>query len=175
MGLRESMKTFIVLAVLLLPAASFAAVFGNDDEEKQWTEIEVQLPDYPQKENLIPFRVGAIDDTQYLIDGTTLSVGSDGVLRYTLVVISSAGAENVSYEGMRCATAERRFYAFGRSDKTWSKARSNPWVKIQGSSNNHHVELYSNYFCTVGAASITSADDARRVLRSGGQIQTKGR
>ena len=165
----KAVKWFFALVLASQSAHSLAESFDNEYEEKPWAEIEVQLPAFPDQNNLIPFQVGAMSDTKYLIDGNSLSVGSDGVLRYTLVVISSAGAQNISYEGLRCATAERRFYAYGRSDKTWSKARSNQWVKIQGSTNNHHVELYSNYFCTVGAAYVRNADDARRVLRSGGQ------
>ncbi|MFZ4535062.1 CNP1-like family protein [Propionivibrio sp.] len=165
----KTIEWFFALALALLSAQSLADSFDNQYEEKPWAEIEVQLPAFPEKADLIPFQVGAITDTKYLIDGNSLSVGSDGVLRYTLIVISSAGAQNISYEGLRCATAERRFYAFGRSDKTWSKARRNQWVKIQGDSNNHHVELYANYFCSVGTALIKNADDARRALRYGGK------
>lgn len=76
------------------------------------------------------FRVGAISDTKFFVDAQSLSYGTDGVLRFTLEVVSPSGAKNVSYEGMRCATGERRFYAFGRADGTWSKARGNQWVKI---------------------------------------------
>lgn len=169
MGVVKAVMWFFALALTLLSAHSLADGFDNEYEEKPWAEIEVQLPAFPEPINLIPFQVGAMADNKYLIDGNSLSVGSDGVLRFTLVVISSAGAQNITYEGLRCATAERRFYAYGRSDKTWSKARSNQWGKIQGSTNHHHVELYSNYFCTVGAAYIRNADDARRVLRNGGQ------
>ncbi len=125
---------------------------------------------FPDAENLIPFRVGYHTDTKYLIDGNSLSLGADGVIRYTLLVISASGARNVSYEGLRCATAERRVYAFGRSDKTWSKARSNQWARLRGSTNNHYVDLYSNYFCIVGAPDFRNADDIRRVLRSGGRL-----
>ena len=169
MGVVKAVMWFFTLALTSLPAHSLADGFDNEYEEKPWAEIEVQLPAFPEQNNLIPFQVGAMADTKYLIDGNSLSVGSDGVFRYTMLVISSAGAQNIIYEGLRCATAERRFYAYGRSDKTWSKARNNQWVKIQGSTNNHHVELYTNYFCPVGAAYIRNADDARRVLRSGGQ------
>jgi len=150
MGVMKAVKWFFSLALTSLSAHSLADGFDNEYEEKPWAEIEVQLPAFPEQINLIPFQVGAMADTKYLIDGNSLSVGSDGVLRYSLVVISSEGAQNITYEGLRCATAERRFYAYGRSDKTWSKARSNQWVKIQGSTNNHHIELYSNYFCPVG-------------------------
>ncbi len=175
MGVINVLQRIGALVLLLAAPPAVAAGFDNDYEEKPWAEIEVQLPAYPEKENLISFEVGAKDDSQYLIDGNSFSLGADGVMRFTLVVISSAGARNISYEGMRCATSERRFYAFGRSDKTWSKARGNQWVKIKGDSNNHHVELYSNYFCTVGTAAIGNRDDALKVLRSGGQLSARYR
>lgn len=161
---------FAVLVLALQASSSLAAKNDFDEEEKPWVEAEVQLPVFPESQNLIPFTVGAISDTRFLIDGDSLSVESDGVIRYTLIVISSAGAQNISFEGVRCSTVERRSYAFGRSDKTWSKARSNQWTKIRGNTNNHFVELYTNYFCTIGMPIIASGDDARRVLRNGGQV-----
>jgi len=172
MVVMKTRKFFFVLA--LLPALSLAAKDelsnGYDPEKdmdtKPWAEVEAQLPAYPGKEDLIPFTVGAMKDSKYFIDAKSLSVGSDRVIRYTLVVVSSAGAQNVSFEGMRCDTAERRVYAFGRSDGSWSKARSNQWIRIQGNSNNHYVELFTNYFCSVGATDITSAESARQALRS---------
>ena len=148
-------------------ACSLASAAGFDDEfdEKPWAEVGVQLPAYPSDASLIPFRVGSVEDTQYFIDADSLSVGEDGVVRYVAVVNSSAGARNVSYEGMRCSTAERRLYAFGRADRTWSKARGAQWLRIRGGANNHVVELFSNYFCKLGSV-VVNADDARRVLRS---------
>lgn len=142
-----------------------AAGFDEEFDEKPWAEVEVQLPAYPNEASLIPFRVGSVEDTQYFIDADSLSVGDDGVVRYVAVVISSSGARNVSYEGMRCTTAERRLYAFGRADRTWSKARGAQWLKIRGGSNNHVVELFGGYFCRVGSV-VVNADEARRVLRS---------
>ena len=146
---------------------AWPAGFDSDYDEKPWTEIEVQLPAFPEKENLVPFKVGSVSDKQFFVDGASISIGSDDVIRYSLVVVSSAGAQSISFEGMRCATGERRVYAFGRQDNTWSKARSNSWVKLQGGSNNHNVALYSDYFCTVAERSIVSQKDAIRVLRYG--------
>jgi hypothetical protein len=157
------------LLFLALPALSDDG-FDAEFEQKPWVEIEVQLPAFPETENLIPFRVGYHTDTKYLIDGSSLSLGADGVIRYTLLVITASGAQNISYEGLRCATAERRVYAFGRSDKTWSKARGNQWARLRGSTNNHYVDLFSNYFCIVGAPDFRSTDDIRKILRSGGRL-----
>ena len=76
---------------------------------------------------------------------------------------------------MTSRPGERRFYAFGRADGTWSKARGNQWIKISGTSNNHHVELFSNYFCPPGSPAVSSVDEAQGVLRHGGQMSVPNR
>lgn len=168
---RALKRFFLVFSLLLLALPALADDgFDAEFEQKPWAEIEVQLPAFPEAENLIPFRVGYHTDTKYLIDGSSLSLGADGVIRYTLLVVSASGAKNISYEGLRCATTERRVYAFGRPDKTWSKARGNQWARLRGSTNNHYVDLYSNYFCIVGAPDFRDTDDIRQILRSGGRL-----
>ncbi len=158
---------FSILCLAFFPSLALPAGFDNEFEEKPWAEIEVQLPAFPERENLVPFKVGSVSDKQYFIDGKSISIGSDEVIRYSLVVLSSAGAQSISFEGMRCATGERRVYAFGHSNSTWSKARSNKWIRLQGGSNNHHVALYADYFCTVAERAIVSQQDAIQILRHG--------
>lgn len=165
--MRVSSRWFSVLYLAFFSSLVLAAGFDNEFDEKPWAEIELQLPAFPEKENLIPFKVGSVSDKQYFIDGKSLSIGSDDVIRYSLVVVSSAGAQSISFEGMRCVTGERRVYAFGRSDNTWSMARSNKWVRLQGGSNNHYVALFADYFCTAAERAIASPDEAIRVLRYG--------
>jgi hypothetical protein len=168
MNVMKIMRWLAVFFLAALYAEISVAGYDPDAEEKPWEEMAATLPAFPEKGNLIPFTVGAVSDTRFYVDGASIAIGADGVVRYTLVVLSSEGAETVSYEGLRCTTRERRFYAFGRSDKTWSKPRSNQWVRIQGTSNNPHVELYSNNFCANSIVSVASPEEARRVLRNGG-------
>ncbi len=160
---RSALATVVCSWALLASAAEF----DNDFEEKPWEEVAVQLPAFPAEEDWIEYRVGSLRDKKYFIDEKNLSLGSDGVIRYTLLIRTDQGAKNISYEGIRCATSERRTYAFGRSDKTWSKARNNQWVRISGSSNNHHVDFFTNLFCRNGAISFRDDEDIRRALRSG--------
>src|SRR5664279_1821381 len=120
-----------LLLVTLLASVSVFADFEEDYESKQWQEVEVQLPAAPRQESLLPFYVSAATENRFYIDGATLSVGNDGVVRYVLLVLTPQGARNVTYEGMRCETRERRIYASGRQDGSWSKARKNEWVRIQ--------------------------------------------
>lgn len=85
--------------LLLFPSIALSA--SEDDlATKRGQETEVQLPPFPQAENLIPFVVSAMTDNKFMIDGESLTVSTDGIVRYTLVIISSAGAQNVSYEAI---------------------------------------------------------------------------
>lgn len=168
---KEKLIAALACAALAIPLFAVAA---EDADEKAWAEGEVHLPAFPEKENLIPFTVGAVTDRQFFIDSKSLSVGADGVIRFALVIVSSAGAQNISYEGLRCGAGERRYYASGRADKTWSKARSDKWLKVRGAADSHHVELYMNYFCPNAGSAVRSADDARHSLRTGGQPIPKG-
>ena len=61
-------------------------------EAQGWQESRVALPPYPKKASLIQFDVGAGTDFRFLIDAGSLSVGSDGVVRYVLVARSPQGA-----------------------------------------------------------------------------------
>lgn len=165
-------RSLFLFALFVLASQSSAAGFDQDYEDKTWTELEVQFPAFPEKNNLVQFKVGAIADTSFFVDLNSLSVGTDEVIRYTLVALSSSGARNVSYEGMRCATGERRLYAFGRSNGTWSRAKSNQWVRIHGTSNSYLVELFSNYFCTAGDSPVRDVNSASRILKGGGRFSS---
>jgi hypothetical protein len=144
----------IILVLSLQLVASFAAQAQSrfeqdfDDDVKSWQEIATQIPAIPQPENLIPFYVSAITTIRFAIDSKSLSIGSDGVVRYTLVSKTAAGAENISYEGIRCQTSEVKLYAFGHKDGTWGRSHRDKWTPIvdQGI-NRQHAALVNDYFC----------------------------
>ena len=160
-------RSALLSSVLMLFVSAAVADFEEDYESKGWTELEVQLPAAPKQENLLPFFVSAATDNQFFIDGSSLSVGSDGVVRYVMLVLSPQGGRNVTFEGMRCETRERRIYASGRLDGTWSKARKNEWVRIQDvSGNRQHAALFLEYFCPFGII-VRDAAEAKRALVQG--------
>lgn len=168
MALWRSVIRRVGAVVLLAAFGGGVSAVELDEDETPWVEGAVEMPTFPRQQGLISFPVGVRSDITFSVDGDTLSVGNDGVIRYVLVVVSAQGARNISFEGMRCQTGERRLYATGRPDGTWSMARSDQWVRIRGGRSNHHVELFVNYFCTIGVPTITSAEAARRVLLKGG-------
>jgi CNP1-like family len=166
----------VVLAVLTFGLSALSpanAGFEEEYEKQAWQELEHQLPAAPKKESLLPFYVSAATDNLFFVDSASLTVDADGVIRYVLVVETSGGARNVSFEGMRCETRERRIYASGRRDGTWSKSRRNEWVPLRDAvANRQYAALYFDYFCPSGIIA-NSADTVVRALRSGGYPENR--
>jgi hypothetical protein len=165
----------ILIAVLLV-----AGCGTRPTEQSEWerenrkpaaVEPQVELPVYPVAARLIEFEKSASADFRYFIDPETLSVDKDGVVRYVLVARSLNGVQNVTYEGLRCGTAEYRFYAFGRADGTWSRSRSD-WRSLQQAQPLQRL-LYADYFCPQKVA-ILNAGEGVRALRDGGHPFAKG-
>jgi hypothetical protein len=132
------------------------------EQQEKWS-----LPPYPADENLLPFRVDAPSPFQFFVDSKSISVDKDGVVRYTLVARSASGALNVSYEGIRCGPLERKLYAFGRSDKTWTPARRAEWAPIPSRRNyagNQQATLADDFFCRAQGR-VHSAEEAVAALK----------
>jgi hypothetical protein len=120
------------------------------DRKGNWVENQVDtLPPLPQESNLLPFEVSGNTPLQFAIDRNSLSVGTDGVVRYTVVVTSPSGARNVNYEGIRCDTYEWRLYAGLNADHDdWDRTVANEFSRIEnGALNAYHAALYQDYMC----------------------------
>ena len=142
-----------------------------DENTKAWKEVQGQIPPYPKPENFVPISLGTTSSNRFFVDYASVTASEDGVVRYSIVVKSPAGAETISFEGMRCSTGERKLYAFGRSDGKgggeWSRNRYPKWEAIQRNSlNDFRRVLFHHYFCTVEGA--VKLSDIQRNLKSGG-------
>jgi hypothetical protein len=154
------------LAIAWLPAA-VAQDSAADDEylPKSWKEVEITLPPAPLEQNLQAIYLNAVAQNRFLVDLENLRVDPDGVVRYTLVVLTPGGARNVTYEGMRCETRQWRVYATGRADGDWSRARRVEWLPVRDEAvNRHHAALFLDYFCVDGVIANDAAA-ARANLR----------
>ena len=164
------MRAWLAL-LLILPLAAAAQTRSfeeNSGAAGRPGELPLVLPQYPKPENYLPFQVGGVTPFAFFVDAKSISVGSDGVVRYSVIAKSADGALNISFEGMRCADRHFRVYAFGRSDNTWSEARNSNWEPIRGDLRNAQRKvLYSDFFCPV-SGNIANAEEGVRALQSGG-------
>lgn len=166
------MKKLPVL-LLLIPLSAHAGwkLFDfKSDEDKDapaWVESETVFPAYPKPENLIPFEVSPVTRNRHFVDASSISVGKDNVVRYSVVIEAAGGARNVSFEGMRCGAGERRLYAYGQPDKTWSRSRDEAWQAINFDSVfSYQKVLYEDYFCPEGTPVRNASEAVQRLRQS---------
>ena len=161
-------RIFGIFAVLLSASTAGHAqsrIFEDpDDADKTWSEIVILLPAAPAAENLLPFYVSPTATQTFAIDAKSISVGADGVVRYTLLATSAGGAKSISYEGVRCDMRQKKLYAFGHPDGSWSRARSDQWEPINGrAANRQQAVLAADYFCLGGTVAGKAADMVERI------------
>lgn len=143
---------FLSLLFLLLPAVCLGKTeYLNPDFEEDttpWEEKAASLPAYPKTENLVRFDVSSATANKFMIDTASLSVGQDGVVRYTVVIESPSGARTVNFEGMRCDPAEYKIYGFGQENGKWAENRYATWQPFkQRSLLSYHKALFEDHFC----------------------------
>lgn len=163
-----------VLALALL--SSLAACGGRTslyeaEVKPDWKERELALPAHPVAADLIPVYVSPAATTSFFIDGKSLSLADDGIVRYTLVARAAGGAENVSREGIRCETAERKLYAIGRANGDWTLPRSTDWQRIVDNAfNRQHAVLAKEFFCPPGSI-LPGRDEIVQSLRKAAALR----
>jgi hypothetical protein len=151
------------LALAMLAAGCVQPTTYTDElEAKPWEAQKPLLPPPPKAADLIPFYVGPTQ-FEFSVDQSSVVLGQDGVVRFTLIARSGSGATNVSYEGIRCATYARRVYAFGAADGSWSQARNSQWVPMDRLAAEPQTVLANDFFCP-DRGPVRSTDEARRAL-----------
>lgn len=118
-------------------------------EREPWKEGAAKLPPWPDDGDLVEFELdGAPSPMRFYIDGKNLNVGTDGVVRYTLVIESRSGTRNLSFEGIRCTLkGAYKVYAYGEDGK-FNRTPEGDWLPISGGGHDrYHQELHRHHLC----------------------------
>jgi hypothetical protein len=154
---RSSHLFFRILCIFLATSSSISqaqyrtadpADANDPDAPRFWEEAEVKIPTAPPSKDLKPFYVSATTQLKFALDAPSIVFGKDEVIRYVVVITSSSGAQQVTYEGIRCEKYEWRLYATMQSDGKWSKSPNSRWQVIKNTSyNSYHAALVKDAFC----------------------------
>lgn len=160
------MSLLLSIPLLTGSAAVFADVWDKWDSHKQdyqenegvedfvWKEGSNNLPGYPDNDDLLEVAgPQAYQNYQYLIDAENLIVGADGVVRYSIVIRSSSGADNVMHDGIRCTTNQIKNYAYGSTGmdgkKKFIPKLNAVWRPFRATGITAYGSiLASNYYCS---------------------------
>lgn len=167
MSLTMLLRSIALLTTIFIALPLCAQQEDADGAPAVWQETAVKLPAAPAKENLLSFNPNASGTMKFAIDAKSLTVEKDEVVRYTLVITSAAGASNVSYEGIRCKTMEKKAYAFGQADNSWSLAKRDAWDAIaDGRVNRQHITLAQDFFCDGSRVAGKAENIIERIRRN---------
>jgi hypothetical protein len=144
--------------------ASGKSSFEEEQDKLNWKEAEFAPPAYPKDADLIEFQVSSGATFRFFVDAASLSVGADGVVRYTLVARSPSGVTNVSFEGIRCSNKTYKVFAQGSGGR-WSP-RQGEWREIEAKTiQRWHNVLYAEYLCPRNRAIDTAAEGVDALRR----------
>lgn len=127
-----------------------------------WDVIQTQLPPVPVKSDTLPIdSLSEADRFSYGVDPRSLQIAAGAIVRYAMISESDRGAQNVSYESIRCGSREWRTVALLGS-KGWERARNDEWRSIPKDS--VQQTLRDGVLCSGGGpATATAAELAPRV------------
>ena len=124
-----------VLAVVVAPKAM--AQLASDDPD--WKELDTQTPPAFSRENLVPLEMPSYLSLKFGVDPATLTVSTDGIVRYVVVATSTTGAVNAMYEGLRCGTGDFKTYARAGASGIWSLTKEPQWRALNDNSISRHA------------------------------------
>lgn len=124
--------------------------YTGDFDKTIWQEGDTVFPDLPDESDLITFSgASAYPQYRYAIDGKTLSIGKDEIVRFTIVISSPQGSKNSYYQGLNCAKRNIKSYAYAASTSEKFIGYASPqWKGITNRGSMGYSEnLADFYFC----------------------------
>lgn len=164
-------RAALLLAMLSCVNASAGLLRDDEPPAEPREESPVVLPPAPKAQELLRYEVGATSSMTFAVDAKSISIADGDVVRFTSVITSDSGAANVSYEGIRCNSAERKLYASGRPDGSWNAFPAPDWRPVpKAGANSYQAALMKDFFCDGGtvagkAATIVDRMKRKRPLR----------
>lgn len=152
------------LAALLAATAASAVLAQTAPSDPDWREAEAPPPPALQTGKLIPLDMPG-SSLRFGVDPDSVSIGSDGLVRYVVVASSASGAVNAIYEGIRCDNAHYRVYARHTPAGGWLRADTDWRPMHDGAASRHTLVIARNGAC-LGHAPNGSAAQIVRDLKS---------
>lgn len=133
------MRVSVALALvagLTVGGQGFAQLAALDPD---WKELDVKPPASFSIDKLVPIEMPRYLSVKLGVDPDSLTVSSDGIVRYVVVALSASGNVNAAYEGIWCRAGEVKTYARAGNDRVWDAVPDPQWKKLSDSQPSMHA------------------------------------
>lgn len=146
--MRHELKMLALLASVVLASNVLArapVVINNTNVPDAAPWVEDTSPAAPtfSTEHLLALDMPPHVSIKAGIDPDTISVGTDAVVRYVVVMRNSSGSTMASYEGIRCETREVKTYARRNSLGEWVALSEPVWRDLNATMPSHHAQVFA--------------------------------
>ena len=143
--------------------------------EAPWQEAEVEFPPPPARNNLVALDgEGIISSYDYFVDPTSVTLGSDQVMRYVVVVESDTGTSATYYEGMRCDTSQVKTFGYVTRQGVFKPLASSRWMQLRTSGPYvYRYVLASLYMCDREGWPIGEKQVRERLARNSSGVRLR--
>jgi len=155
-----------LLAPNAMAAPPVAINNQNVAERAEWVELPVSTGPAYSSAKLLPLDMPPGLSIRFGIDPETVTLGSDGVVRYVVVMRNASGSESALYEGIRCETREVKSYARHGASGDWVLQRDARWRPFTDPGPSQHAPVFARQaVCKDG--SYLAQKDIIEALRKG--------
>ena len=156
--MRRTNARALVLALALAGGAAQAQLSVPDPD---WKEVDAPPPAPLRTSGLV--RIDLPESMlRFGVDPASVSLSSDGIVRYVVVATSNSGAVNALYEGIRCSTGEMKLYARHNPDSGWVLVKDSGWRALHETRpSRHSLVIARNGACIGGAPNQSAAQIVR--------------
>jgi hypothetical protein len=151
-----------VAALALAACAAHAQLVQQDPD---WRETQAPPPPAVKLDGLIPLEIPG-SNLRFGVAPASVTVGSDGIVRYVVVATSTTGTVNAIYEGIRCNTGEYKVYARHNPDSGWTPTKDSPWRSLHEQPMSRHSLLIARSGACMGHGANRTAARIVQDLRS---------
>ncbi|MCG7980797.1 MAG: CNP1-like family protein [Candidatus Thiodiazotropha endolucinida] len=174
-------NVWLLLFVVLVATPTLARDILMDDpindgeydvpDRPDWLEGEVQVPESINSDDLQEFQVAANESRfRYFVERNSIQHDSDGAVRFTLVIRSSSGAANSSYEGFRCRERLYKVYAYGGSDRL-TPMPGGDWERVpKDESTDYRATLYDDLLCNLQIGEPNPVEKVFEAMRNNRKV-----
>lgn len=157
-------RTAVALATCLLMITPVSAQLADLDPD--WKELDVKPPATFRTDKLVAIEMPRYVSVKVGLDPDSLTVSSDGIVRYVVVAMSSSGNVNAAYEGIWCRAGDVKTYARAGNDGKWDAVSNPQWKALSASQPSMHaLALARQGVCNGRSASGDSPQDILRKLK----------
>ena len=116
----------------------------------------------PNKATIQPFYVSQHTIFKFAVDTDSILIGNDGITRYTVVITSPNGNNQVQYEGIRCDSFQWRLYGTFEGG-AWKENPLSSWNPIKDHApNRYQAALAQGALCNF----TTQEKDIKAIVAS---------